>query len=277
MSSRLDTRFADLRAADRAALVTYLCAGDPDFDASLAMLRGLPAAGADIIELGMPFSDPMADGPSIQAAALRALHAGQTQRRTLEMVRLFRQTDQTTPLVLMGYYNPIYRYGPEAFMRDAAEAGVDGLLVVDLPAEHDAELGPLAREAGLAMIRMATPTTDARRLPAVLDQARGFIYYVSMNGVTGVGQADDQVVGEALQRIRTRTDLPLCVGFGVRTPEQAARFARVAEGVVVGSALVDVIASATNTDAAVDEVLGRVRDLSAAVRSARKESLSAAP
>lgn len=269
MSSRLDTRFADLRAADRAALVTYLCAGDPDFDASLAMLRGLPAAGADIIELGMPFSDPMADGPSIQAAALRALHAGQTQRRTLEMVRLFRQTDQTTPLVLMGYYNPIYRYGPEAFMRDAAEAGVDGLLVVDLPAEHDAELGPLAREAGLAMIRMATPTTDARRLPAVLDQARGFIYYVSMNGVTGVGQADDQVVGEALQRIRTRTDLPLCVGFGVRTPEQAARFARVAEGVVVGSALVDVIASATNTDAAVDEVLGRVRDLSAAVRSAR--------
>lgn len=277
MSSRLDTRFADLRAADRAALVTYLCAGDPDFDASLAMLRGLPAAGADIIELGMPFSDPMADGPSIQAAALRALHGGQTQRRTLEMVRLFRQTDQTTPLVLMGYYNPIYRYGPGEFMRDAAEAGVDGLLIVDLPAEHDAELGPLARDAGLAMIRMATPTTDARRLPAVLDQARGFLYYVSMNGVTGVGQADDQVVGEALQRIRTQTDLPLCVGFGVRTPEQAARFARVAEGVVVGSALVDVIASATNTDAAVDEVLGRVRDLSAAIRSARQELLSAVP
>jgi tryptophan synthase alpha chain len=277
MSSRLDTRFAELRAVDRAALVTYLCAGDPDFEASLAMLRGLPAAGADVIELGMPFSDPMADGPSIQAAALRALQSGQTQRRTLEMVRLFRQTDQTTPLVLMGYYNPIYRYGPDAFMRDAAEAGVDGLLIVDLPAEHDAELGPLAREAGLAMIRMATPTTDARRLPAVLDQARGFLYYVSMNGVTGVGQADDQVVGEALQRIRTRTDLPLCVGFGVRTPEQAARFARVAEGVVVGSALVDVIASATNADAAVDGVLERVRDLSAAVRSARQESLSAAP
>ncbi|WP_304638578.1 tryptophan synthase subunit alpha [Pseudomonas sp.] len=277
MSSRLDTRFAELRAVDRAALVTYLCAGDPDFEASLAMLRGLPAAGADVIELGMPFSDPMADGPSIQAAALRALQGGQTQRRTLEMVRLFRQTDQRTPLVLMGYYNPIYRYGPDAFMRDAAEAGVDGLLIVDLPAEHDAELGPLARDAGLAMIRMATPTTDARRLPAVLDQARGFLYYVSLNGVTGVGQADDQVVGEALQRIRTRTDLPLCVGFGVRTPEQAARFARVAEGVVVGSALVDVIASATSADAAVDGVLGRVRDLSAAVRSARQESLSAAP
>lgn len=277
MSSRLDTRFAELRKANRAALVTYLCAGDPGFESSLAMLRGLPEAGADVIELGMPFSDPMADGPSIQAAALRALHGGQTQRRTLEMVRLFRQTDQRTPLVLMGYYNPIFRYGTSAFMRDAAEAGVDGLLIVDLPAEHDAELGPLAREAGLAMIRMATPTTDAKRLPAVLDQARGFLYYVSLNGVTGVGQADDRVVGEALQRIREQTELPLCVGFGVRTPEQAARFARVAEGVVVGSALVDCIAGAANANAAVAEVLGQVRSLSAAVRSAREEPcLSAA-
>jgi tryptophan synthase alpha chain len=276
MSSRLDSRFAELRAADRAALVTYICAGDPGHDASLELLKALPAAGADVIELGMPFSDPMADGPSIQAAALRALNAGQTQRKTLEMVRQFRQKDQTTPLVLMGYYNPIHRYGAVEFMRDAAEAGVDGLLIVDLPAEHDAELGPLARDAGLSMIRMATPTTDAARLPQVLNQASGFLYYVSLNGVTGVGQADSAVVDQALQRIRQTTTLPLCVGFGVRTPEQAARFARSADGVVVGSALVDCLANATDPAAGNAAVLECVRGLAAAIASARQQPVSAA-
>lgn len=268
--SRLDSRFAELRAANRAALITYLCAGDPDHDASLALLKALPAAGADVVELGMPFSDPVADGPSVQAAALRALRGGQTQRKTLDMVRQFRQDDQSTPLVLMGYYNPIHRYGAVEFIRDAAEAGVDGLLVVDVPAEHDAELGPLARDAGLSMIRMATPTTDAARLPRVLDQATGFLYYVSLNGVTGVGQADGAAVDQALQRIREQTRLPLCVGFGVRTPEQAARFAREADGVVVGSALVDCLASASSPEAGNAAALEWVRRLAAAMASARE-------
>lgn len=269
MTSRLAGRFAELKSANRAALVTYICAGDPGHDASLSLLKQLPAAGADIIELGMPFSDPMADGPTIQAAAVRALKAGQTQLKTLEMVRQFRAEDQTTPIVLMGYYNPIYRYGPDAFMRDAREAGVDGLLVVDLPAEHDSELGPLAREAGLDMIRMATPTTDAKRLPAVLDHASGFLYYVSLNGVTGVGQADNATVRDAIGAIRQQTDIPVCVGFGVRTPEQAARFAQDAEGVVVGSALVDCIANASTPEQGVEAVLGLVSDLAAAVKTAR--------
>ncbi len=269
MTSRLAGRFAELKSANRAALVTYICAGDPGHDASLALLKQLPAAGADIIELGMPFSDPMADGPTIQAAAVRALKAGQTQLKTLEMVRQFRAEDQTTPIVLMGYYNPIYRYGPDNFMRDAREAGVDGLLVVDLPAEHDSELGPLARDAGLDMIRMATPTTNAKRLPAVLDHASGFLYYVSLNGVTGVGQADNATVRDAIGAIRQQTDIPVCVGFGVRTPEQAARFAQDAEGVVVGSALVDLIAHASTPEQGVKDVLSLVSDLATAIRQAR--------
>jgi tryptophan synthase alpha chain len=270
MTSRLAGRFAELKKADRAALVTYICAGDPGYDASLTLLKQLPAAGADIIELGMPFSDPMADGPTIQAGAVRALKGGQTQLKTLEMIRQFRAEDQTTPVVLMGYYNPIYRYGPDNFMRDAREAGVDGLLIVDLPAEHDSELGPLAREAGLDMIRMATPTTDAKRLPAVLDHASGFLYYVSLNGVTGVGQADNATVRDAIGAIQQQTDLPVCVGFGVRTPDQAARFALDAEGVVVGSALVDCIANAESAEQGVKHVLNLVADLAAAVQGARK-------
>lgn len=272
MSSRLDNCFAELKRSNRAALVTYICAGDPGYEASLELLKRLPEAGADIIELGMPFSDPMADGPTIQAAAIRALNAGQTQRKTLEMVRQFRAGNQSTPLVLMGYYNPIHRYGAEAFMRDAAEAGVDGLLIVDLPAEHDSELGPLARDAGLDMIRMATPTTDAKRLPAVLNRASGFLYYVSLNGVTGVGQADNAVVDQALGRIREHSDLPICVGFGVRTPEQAAAFAGSADGVVVGSALVDCIAKAESPQQGVEQVLTLTSALAEAVRGARSSA-----
>ncbi|MGM8936209.1 tryptophan synthase subunit alpha [Pseudomonas neustonica] len=239
MSNRLQQRFAECAEQNRAALVTYICGGDPNYDVSLSLLQKLPGAGADIIELGMPFSDPMADGPTIQAAAVRALNSGQTQRKTLEMVRAFRAENTTTPLVLMGYYNPIHRYGAEAFLNDAHAAGVDGLLIVDLPAEHDNELGPMARDLGLDMIRMASPTTDAKRLPRVLANASGFLYYVSLNGVTGVGQADNAVVDAALSDIRKQSDLPICVGFGVRTPEQAAAFARTATGVVVGSALVE--------------------------------------
>ncbi|HDZ58315.1 MAG TPA: tryptophan synthase subunit alpha [Pseudomonas xinjiangensis] len=269
MSSRLDSRFTELKQANRAALVTYICAGDPGYDASLSLLKQLPAAGADIIELGMPFSDPMADGPTIQAAALRALNAGQTQLKTLQMVRDFRAQDSVTPLVLMGYYNPIHRYGAKGFMRDASEAGVDGLLIVDLPAEHDSELGPLAREYGLDMIRMATPTTDATRLPVVLERASGFLYYVSLNGVTGVGQADNAVVARALGRIREHSDLPICVGFGVRTPAQAAAFASAADGVIVGSALVDCIGRADSAKQGVADVLTLVSELAEAIRSAR--------
>lgn len=270
MNARIQARFAQLAAEERAALVTYLCAGDPDYDTSLTLLKGLPGAGVDIIELGMPFSDPMADGPTIQAAALRALRAGQTQRKTLEMVRQFREHDQTTPLVLMGYYNPIHRYGALEFMRDASEAGVDGLLIVDLPAEHDAELGPLSRQYGIDMIRMATPTTDAQRLPKVLAQASGFLYYVSLNGVTGVGQADGARVRDAIGAIRQQSAIPVCVGFGVRTPQQAASFARDAEGVVVGSALVECIERAETGEKAVEAVLKLTGQLAAAVRSARQ-------
>lgn len=261
MNNRLQQRFAECAGQNRAALVTYICAGDPGYVASLSLLQQLPGAGADIIELGMPFSDPMADGPPIQAAAVRALNAGQTQRKTLEMVREFRQHDSATPLVLMGYYNPIHRYGTEAFLSDAHAAGVDGLLIVDLPAEHDNELGPMARDLGLEMIRMASPTTDAQRLPKVLAQASGFLYYVSLNGVTGVGQADNAVVDAALGAIRAQASLPICVGFGVRTPEQANAFARTANGVVVGSALVEALQRGGEAAA-----LGLTRDLAAAMR-----------
>lgn len=270
MNSRLEARFQQLSAENRAALVTYVCAGDPDYETSLALLKHLPGAGADIIELGMPFSDPMADGPAIQAAALRALRGGQTQRKTLEMVRQFREHNDATPVVLMGYYNPIHRYGALEFMRDASASGVDGLLIVDLPAEHDAELGPLSRQYGINMIRMATPTTDAQRLPKVLAQASGFLYYVSLNGVTGVGQADGAQVRDAIGAIRQQSALPVCVGFGVRTPQQAASFARDAEGVVVGSALVEYIERAATGEKAVEAVLELTGQLAAAVRSARQ-------
>lgn len=242
MSRRIDARFAALKAEGRGGLVTFFTAGDPDYDTSLAILRGLPAAGADLIELGVPFSDPMADGPAIQLASQRALKAGMTMRRTLDMVRDFRQGDDVTPLILMGYFNPIYAYGVEAFVADAAAAGVDGLIVVDLPPEEAEELtGPL-HKAGLDLIFLTAPTTDDARLPTVLAAASGFVYYVSITGITGTASASEDAIAAAVQRLRRHTSLPLAVGFGIRTPEQAAAVARHADAAVVGSALVQTVA-----------------------------------
>ncbi|WP_226503777.1 tryptophan synthase subunit alpha [Pseudomonas sp. MWU16-30317] len=267
--SRLEQRFADLKAEGRAALVTFVTAGDPGYDASLAILKGLPAAGADVIELGMPFTDPMADGIAIQLATLRALEAGQTLAKTLKMVREFRVDDSTTPIVLMGYYNPIHRFGVEAFVAEAKAAGVDGLIIVDLPPEHDAELATPAQASGIDFIRLTTPTTDDVRLPTVLERSSGFVYYVSVAGVTGAGSATSDQVSSAIERLRRHTDLPISVGFGIRTPEQAAAIARLADGVVVGSALVDKVAKAANADQAVDDVLTLCKALADGVRKAR--------
>src|SRR6266542_786959 len=241
MSTRIDRRFAELKEQGRAALVTFLTAGDPDPETSLAILRAIPAAGADVVELGMPFTDPMADGPAIQMSSQRALKAGQTLKKTLDMVRAFRQGDDATPLVLMGYYNPIYIYGVDRFLRDAKSAGVDGLIVADLPPEEDAELCLPALKAGLNFIRLATPTTDDKRLPAVLANTSGFVYYVSITGITGAAAADSNAVGEAVARIKRHTKLPVCVGFGIRTPEAARAIAENANGAVVGTALVDAL------------------------------------
>ena len=226
MTTRIDARFAELKKQDRAAFITFLMAGDPDPATSLAIIKALPKAGADIIEIGMPFTDPMADGPAIQAAGLRALKAGMTLKKTLAMVREFRAGDATTPLVLMGYYNPIYIYGVDKFLADAKSAGVDGLIIVDLPPEEDTELCLPAMKAGLNFIRLATPTTDDKRLPAVLANTSGFVYYVSITGITGSASADTAVVGEAVARIKRHTQLPVCVGFGIRTPEAARGIAR---------------------------------------------------
>ena len=236
--SRIETRFAALRQEGRAGLVTFLTAGDPDLETSAQILAGLPGAGADIIELGMPFSDPMADGPAIQAASQRALAAGMTLRKTLELVRGFRRTDKATPIVLMGYYNPIYVYPSDRFLDDARDAGVDGLIVVDVPPEADEELCLPARERDIAFIRLATPTTDDRRLPQVLANASGFVYYVSITGITGAAAPVVSDVHAQVARIKMHTQLPVAVGFGVRTPEQAKEIASGADGVVVGSALV---------------------------------------
>jgi tryptophan synthase alpha chain len=243
VTTRLDNRFARLKAEGRAAFVTFTTACDPDFDGSLDILRGLPAAGADVIELGMPFTDPMADGPAIQASSQRALKSGATLLMTLDLVRRFRQDNDETPIVLMGYYNPIYHMGVERFLAAAKAAGVDGLIVVDLPPEEDDELCVPALKAGLNFIRLATPTTDDKRLPAVLANTSGFVYYVSINGITGSAspQADD--VAAAVQRVKRHTDLPVVVGFGIRTPEQARIIAGVADGAVVGSAIVGAIAA----------------------------------
>jgi tryptophan synthase alpha chain len=241
MTTRIDRRFAELKAQGRAALVTFLTAGDPDGETSLALIKALPKAGADVIELGMPFTDPMADGPAIQASSQRALKAGQTMRKTLAMVRAFRKTDDETPIVLMGYYNPIYVFGVERFLTDAKAAGVDGLIVVDLPPEEDAELCLPALKAGLSFIRLATPTTDDRRLPAVLANTSGFVYYVSITGVTGTAVPDATKVRGAVERIKCHTALPVAVGFGVRTAAHARAIAKGADGVVVGSALVDAL------------------------------------
>ena len=237
--SRIDERFASLKAQGKSAFVSYVMAGDPDFDTSMEIMRGLPAAGVDVIELGMPFTDPMADGPSIQLAGQRALGAGQTMARTLEMVRAFREGDAETPIILMGYYNPIHSMGVEAFLTAAKAAGVDGLIVVDLPPEEDEELCLPANRAGLHFIRLATPTTDDRRLPAVLRNTSGFVYYVSITGITGAATAQAEAVAPEVARIKAATDLPVCVGFGVRTPDNAAAIASVADGVVVGTAIVD--------------------------------------
>ena len=275
MSSRIEARFAALQQQGRAALVTFLTAGDPDYATSLAILQGLPKAGADVIELGMPFTDPMADGPAIQAASLRALGAGQRMTKTLDMVRAFRATDDDTPVVLMGYYNPIYVYGVARFLADAKQAGVDGLIVVDLPPEEDEELCLPALRAGLNFIRLATPTTDDRRLPAVLANASGFVYYVSVAGITGAAAPDARRVGDAVARIKRVTSLPVAVGFGVRTAQAAAEIARGADGVVVGSALIDALKQSLDgngkaTARTVAAVTGLVADLAAGVRTARR-------
>jgi tryptophan synthase alpha chain len=248
IQTRIDKKFAELKRAGRAGLVTFITAGDPDYDTSLAILKSLPQAGADIIELGMPFSDPMADGPAIQASSQRALKAGQTMEKTLAMVRAFRAEDRNTPLVLMGYYNPIYVYPVDRFVADAAAAGADGLIVVDMPPEEDAELRPVASEAGLNFIRLATPTTDAKRLPAVLANTSGFVYYVSIAGITGTAAPDLSDVKAHVGRIKAHTDLPIAVGFGVKTEAQVAAIGSIAEGVVVGSALVNAIAQSLDKE-----------------------------
>jgi tryptophan synthase alpha chain len=244
MTTRIDRRMESLRKEGRPALVTYFMAGDPDYDTSLAIMKALPGAGADIIELGMPFSDPMADGPTIQAAGQRALKSGQTLVRTLQMVEEFRKVDDVTPIVMMGYYNPIYIYGVERFIESCLSTGVDGLIVVDLPPEMDEELCIPALKAGVNFIRLATPTTDDKRLPTVLENTSGFVYYVSMTGITGSALPDPSVVGAAVQRIKRHTDLPVCVGFGIKTADQAEAIGRSADGVVVGSAIVAAIAKA---------------------------------
>jgi tryptophan synthase alpha chain len=266
MTTRIDRRFAELKTEGRAALVTFLTAGDPDSYTSLALVRALPAAGADVIELGMPFTDPMADGPAIQLSSQRALKAGQTLKKTLELVRAFRGSDDTTPLVLMGYYNPIYIYGVDRFLRDAKSAGVDGLIIVDLPPEEDEELCLPALKAGLNFIRLATPTTDDKRLPAVLANTSGFVYYVSITGITGAATPDAGKVAAAVARIKRHTKLPVAVGFGVRTAEQAAGIASGADGVVVGSALVNVLKGSLDpNDKATEKTVSGVVDLVAAL------------
>lgn len=272
--TRIDRRFAELHRKARPALVTFVTAGDPDYAASLDILRALPGAGADVVEIGMPFSDPMADGPAIQAAGLRALNAGQTMARTIELVTAFRETDDDTPVVLMGYYNPIYIYGVERFLADIRRAGVDGLIVVDLPPEADDELCLPALGAGLNFIRLATPTTDEKRLPAVLKNTSGFVYYVSIAGITGTAAPDSGRVAAAVGRIKRHTELPVAVGFGVKTPEQAAAIGRTADGVVVGSALVSAIqgsldAEGRATSRTVAAVTELVSALSQGVRAAR--------
>jgi tryptophan synthase alpha chain len=275
MTTRIDARFAELAKEGRSAFVTFLMAGDPDPKTSLDIIKALPKAGADIIELGMPFTDPMADGPSIQAAGQRALKRGMSLRKTLAMVRTLRERDADTPYVLMGYYNPIYRYGAEAFAQDAVAAGVDGAIIVDLPPEEDAELAVPARAAGLDIVRLATPTSDEARLPAIVAHASGFLYYVAIAGITGTRSADAASVRDAVARLRRFTELPIAVGFGIKTPAQAAEVARAADAAVVGSALVDRLS--LNLDPAgnaksglVDAVLADIRALAAGVRSARR-------
>ena len=277
MTTRIDRRFAELAREGRVALMTFTMAGDPDARTSLEILKALPKAGADVVELGMPFTDPMADGPAVQAGGLRALKAGQDMKKTLGMIRAFRKDNDTTPIVLMGYYNPIYIYGVTKFLADAKEAGVDGLIVVDLPPEEDEELCIPALNAGLNFIRLATPTTDDGRLPAVLANTSGFVYYVSITGITGSAAPDAGKVHNAVTRIKRHTQLPVAVGFGVRTAKQARSIAQSAEGVVVGSALVDAIKNSLDkngkaTAKTVKAVTALVTELAGGVRGAKKKA-----
>jgi tryptophan synthase alpha chain len=274
-TTRIERRFASLKSANRGGLVTFVTAGDPNYELSLDLLRQLPAAGADVIELGMPFTDPMADGPAIQASSLRALRTGMTLKKTLQLVTEFRKGDNETPIILMGYYNPIYSYGVPAFLKDAKAAGVDGLIVVDLPPEEDEELCLPALKTGLNFIRLATPTTDDKRLPTVLRNTSGFVYYVSIAGITGTRSAANADVSAAVARLKRHTDLPVAVGFGIKTADQAAAIAKVADAAVVGSALVSRIGAQVDDSGkaspkAVDDTLALVRELAAGVRRARQ-------
>ncbi len=274
MTTRIDRRMAKLKTEGRPALVTYFMGGDPDYDTALKIMKALPKAGSDVIELGMPFSDPMADGSAIQAAGLRALKGGQTLAKTLKMAADFRREDDDTPIVMMGYYNPIYIYGVDRFLTDAKAAGIDGLIVVDLPPEMDAELCIPAVKAGINFIRLATPTTDDKRLPKVLENTSGFVYYVSMTGITGSALPDTSKVGAAVARIKGHTDLPVCVGFGVKTAEQARAIGASADGVVVGTAIVNAVANVLTPDGRMtadpaEAVATLVSGLAQGVRSAR--------
>jgi tryptophan synthase alpha chain len=277
VTTRIDARFAQLKKEARSAFVTFLMAGDPDPQTSLAIIKAMPAAGADVIEIGMPFTDPMADGPSIQAAGLRALKAGMTLKKTLQLVSDFREGDDATPLVLMGYYNPIYIYGVDKFLADAKSAGVDGLIIVDLPPEEDTELCLPALRAGLNFIRLATPTTDDKRLQAVLANTSGFVYYVSVTGITGAAAADSKAVGDAVERIKRHTNLPVCVGFGIKTPDAARAIAERANGAVVGTALVDVLrASLDSENRATANTIGAVAGLASLLAQGVKAAKQAA-
>lgn len=272
--ARIEKRFADLKSENRAGLVTFTTAGDPDYDTALSILKGLPGAGADIIELGIPFSDPMADGPAIQEASIRALKNKMTLTKTLQMVESFRENDKNTPIILMGYYNPIYIYGVDRFLKDAIKAGIDGLIIVDLPPEEDGELAIPAKEADIAMIHLATPTTDEKRLKQILRNGSGFLYYVTIAGITGAAKPDLKPVKTALDNFKQTTDIPMAVGFGIKTPDDAARFAEFADAVVVGSAIVDVIKANINQEnvansALKGRVLSFVSALADGVKSAR--------
>ena len=274
MTTRIERRFADLKAEGRAGLVVFVTAGDPDYATALDLVKALPAAGADVIELGMPFTDPMADGPAIQASSLRALKSGMTLKKTLAFVTEFRAAEKNTPIVLMGYYNPIYAYGVDAFLKDALAAGVDGLIIVDLPPEEDSELCLPALKAGLNFIRLATPTTDDNRLPTVLKNTSGFVYYVSIMGITGTKSASDADIARAVTRLKRHTDLPVAVGFGISTPERAAAVAKVADAAVVGSAIVNKIAAELGPDGkpgprAAQAAIDLVKSLAEGVRAAR--------
>ena len=274
MTARMDKRFADLKTEGRPALVTYFMGGDPDYETSLGIMKALPEAGSDVIELGMPFSDPMADGPAIQLAGQRALKGGQTLKKTLQLAADFRKTNDTTPIVMMGYYNPIYIYGVEKFLDDALASGIDGLIIVDLPPEMDDELCIPALKKGINFIRLATPTTDEKRLPTVLRNTSGFVYYVSMNGITGSALPDPSLISGAVKRIKDHTDLPVCVGFGVKTAEHAKIIGASADGVVVGTAIVNQVANSLTAEGkatadTVQAVATLVRGLSTGTRSAR--------